>query len=115
MRLSRPPPASVPPLIAALLTLPTGAFAATGTITGTVTGAGGGGPVVGLRVCADGIDSTFDSTCTTTNATGAYSMALQEDSYRIDFESSGEYLGQWYPAVATQAAATVVTVTAGAS
>ncbi len=116
MRLSRKLLASLATLIVALVCLPAGALAATGSISGTVTGAGGS-PVSGARVCPQSTSSTIGGgSCATTNAAGEYTIGeLAEGTYLVRFERSGEYLAQWYPAAEKQSRATAVSVTGGAT
>ena len=95
--------------------LPAGAMAATGGISGTVTGAGAD-PLNEARICARSDSSSFSSRCTTTNAAGQYTIPnLEEGGYRVDFEASGEFIGQWFEGVETEAEATDVTVVGGAT
>ncbi len=101
-------------LAVALLALPAGASAATNPIEGTVTGEGAG-PLQGIRVCARPETSSFSSTCVLTGANGSYSITnLAEGLYRINFEGSGEWVGQWYAGVETEAEAADYEVDSGA-
>jgi Carboxypeptidase regulatory-like domain/Divergent InlB B-repeat domain len=90
-------------------------MAATGAISGTVTGAGAG-PLDGMRVCAHSETSSFVTPCTTTETNGHYSIPnLADGGYRIYFEPGGDYLGQWWERVETEVEATTVTVAGGAA
>lgn len=102
-------------LLLVLLALPTGALAATGSISGTVTGANGGGPVGGEQVCAHGSTSSFVFPCGVTNSGGEYTIAsVSAGEYRVHFEAKGEHVAQWFDGVASELAAQVVDVAEGA-
>src|SRR6185312_15058070 len=76
------------------------AVAATGSIAGTVTGAGSDRPIAGIRVCANGHPFGPIGGCELTDADGKYEIgALEPGLYRIAFEEEGRqnYLAQWYP------------------
>jgi hypothetical protein len=100
-------------LLLTSFSLPPGALAATGGISGAVTGAGAG-PLNEARVCARSDSSSFSLRCTTTNVSGQYTIPnLEEGGYRVDFEASGEFIGQWFKGVETEAEATDVAVVGG--
>jgi hypothetical protein len=103
-------------LIVALLALPAGAMAATGSIAGTVTAASGGAPVASDQVCARGTNSSFNQSCTVAGPGGEYTISnLNAGEYRVRFEGHGEYLGQWFDGVTAESQAALVTVTGGAT
>jgi hypothetical protein len=94
----------------------------TGSISGTVTAAAGGGDVSGI--CVDAL--TSDGTLTlvgsaTTAADGTYAISgLSAGNYDVEFSvagcgTTGSYLTQWYNNAATSSTAHVVPVTAGAT
>lgn len=80
-----------------------------------MTGAGGGGPIEGARVCAHPATSSFNTFCANTNSSGEYTIAsVPGGSYRVDFEGKGEYLGQWFDGKASEIEAELVAVAEGA-
>ena len=94
----------------------------TGSISGTVTAAAGGGDVSGI--CVDAL--TSDGTLTlvgsaTTAADGTYAISgLSAGNYDVEFSvagcgTTGSYLTQWYNNATTSSTAHVVPVTAGAT
>ena len=94
----------------------------TGSISGTVTAAAGGGDVSGI--CVDAL--TSDGTLTlvgsaTTAADGTYAISgLSAGNYDVEFSVSGcgttgSYLTQWYNNATSSSTAHVVPVTAGAT
>jgi Carboxypeptidase regulatory-like domain/Divergent InlB B-repeat domain len=98
----------------ALLALPAAASAATGGLRGMVTGANGGAPVPNPYVCVKITGSTIITNCSTGFASGEYSFPnLEAGHYLVQFQGTGEYLGQWYDHVESEAAATPVTIEAG--
>jgi hypothetical protein len=89
-------------------------MAATGSVSGTVTGAGGGGAVMGEQVCAHGSSSSFVFPCAVTNSAGEYTIAsIPAGEYRVHFEGKGEFVGQWFDGVASEFAAEVISVAEG--
>jgi protocatechuate 3,4-dioxygenase beta subunit len=104
-------------LIVAPLGLPSGASAAVGTISGTVSAAGGGG-LAGFQVCASDTTQSisFSSLCGTSGPGGTYSILnVPAGTYGVNFEAAGEYLGQWFDGKATKYEADPVTVNGGAT
>ena len=94
----------------------------TGSISGTVTAAAGGGDLSGI--CVDAL--TSDGTLTlvgsaTTAADGTYAISgLSAGNYDVEFSvagcgTTGSYLTQWYNNAASSSTAHVVPVTAGAT
>lgn len=90
-------------------------MAATGGVSGTVTGAGAGA-LKEVRVCAKSDSSTFQELCGYTNVSGEYSILnLQPGGYRVDFEGSGEFIGQWFGGVEAEEGSTDISVVGGAT
>lgn len=87
-----------------------------GTIAGKVTVAGGGKGIPGAAVCAHPVaDETADAGCTTTSATGLYSLhGLDEEAYTLEFTDPGNYQKAFYDGASSAAGATPVTVALGA-
>jgi hypothetical protein len=114
MRVSRPLLGLAGALVVALLSLPATALAAGGGISGTVIGAGAG-PLDGARVCARSDSSSFSFPCTSTDASGRYTIGnLEDGGYRVDFEGSGEFIGQWFEGARSEEESTDVAVIGGA-
>lgn len=66
------------------------ALASAGTISGTVTEAGSGTRLGGVKVCSHVNPYTFEDTCTTTDASGDYALtSLPAGEYAVHFDDSG--------------------------
>jgi hypothetical protein len=89
-------------------------LAAAGSVTGTVTAAGGG--IGGVRVNVTSTQSAAVGSATTA-ADGAYTVTgLPAGSYTVQFESpDANYVNQYYEAASSTEDATTVTVSAGAA
>jgi hypothetical protein len=89
-------------------------LAPTGSIIGTVTDTLGQ-PLEG--VCVQASRATGGATVIlTTDSSGDYTLGVPAGDYRVQFvdcRDTPQLAGQWYPGVATSAAAQLVTVTAG--
>jgi Carboxypeptidase regulatory-like domain len=92
------------------------ALAVGGVIEGTVTGAGGP-PLAGVEVCALAADGA-SAGCSATDAAGEYELhSLSPGSYRVRFFPRGPsagYLPEYYVGAKTLAAATPISLAAGA-
>jgi Carboxypeptidase regulatory-like domain len=75
------------------------ALAAAGAISGTVT-ADGGGPILGVEVCATPSPEAFDTSCDETDAAGEYQLtSLPEAVYSLKFSGDRnnlKYVTEWY-------------------
>ncbi|MCW2988839.1 MAG: hypothetical protein JWM24_1777 [Solirubrobacterales bacterium] len=94
---------------------PASAFAA-GSISGTVTAAGGGAPIAEVEVCAEGTGVTGGFKCTETAGDGHYTIAsLPAGSYKVEFwpQNGTNYISQYYDGKPTRSQATPVTVSDG--
>ena len=91
------------------------ALAAAGHITGTVTG--GGGALENVSVApteSDGSGGWDEASETSTAADGTYDLGgLNTGSYRVRFQATGDYLGEYYNNKPNLDAADDVPVTAG--
>lgn len=110
-------------LALAILGFATQALAAeAGTIAGTVTSASSHDPIPGIEACAygPGDEESAEETCVTTSASGEYTLAgLAAGAYVVEFtvpfNSTLDYVTQYYEGKAGYAEATPVNVVAGAT
>jgi Carboxypeptidase regulatory-like domain len=100
---------------ACALALPGLAFAANGSISGTVTNTSHFG-IEGVEVCAWGFEPTEDEGCDVTSSTGDYSIAgLTPGEYAVEFwPLTVNYVPQWYNGKSFAEMPDGVTVSSGA-
>lgn len=88
-----------------------------GAIAGTVTAAGGGGPLAEVEVCALSIATLRATACAETDAIGAYELhSLPTGTYVVRLSGRGRSRGYepaYYPGGPTPAGATPISVAAG--
>ena len=100
-----------------LLALPAAASAADGGISGKVTLAAGGAPVLGAEVCAEEQIAPFEFECTLSAADGTYAIAgLPPAGYIVEFSAGNSGLNitrQFWNGVSQFSKATEVTVASG--
>jgi PKD domain/Carboxypeptidase regulatory-like domain len=89
-----------------------------GQITGKVTNASTKAAVDGVEICPRAAHAeTFFLQCATTNPAGEYTLVgLATGEYKLEFSAAGQnYLPQYYGGEASEAEASVVSVTAGST
>lgn len=73
---------------AALVAAAFPALASAGSISGTVTEAAGGSPLQGVQVCADEQTGPLEGHCTSTDASGGYSLSVGAGQYSVHFDDT---------------------------
>ncbi len=88
-----------------------------GEVAGTVTDAATKAAIGGIRVCASHTSGEFFSHCTTTNASGEYTVpGLPTAQYRVEFSSpTGQYATQYYNGKTSSGEANPVSVSTGST